>query len=362
MEIYLQPDFFADKERIIARNNSLECSLFTYGSGVKAARLSNKNGYIVILPYMGQMIWDINFNGRSLKMSSFIDEPSVTEDFLETYGCFLMHCGALRMGCPSPQDTHPLHGELPVAPYKDVTLFYGRSEDGDYIGITGQYVYRRAFGSFYTARPVLKLYENAAAAELEMNIKNRANDDMELMYMAHINFLPKDGAKICQPASWDAQNMRLRKNEAGHLKTDPRLEVFFDKIAKTPEYTQNIRKEDPYNPEAVFFIDKVCADEDGYAHFMQILPDGTADYISYRTNELGRCVRQYINTPDMQSLGLALPSTCEPEGYIKERAKGNIKILKPGEEFSAKMKFGVLDKKQAESMKEKIERTFGSDI
>lgn len=361
MKIYLQPEFFTNKETILAKHGDLSCSLFTYNSGVKAARLSNRYGYIIILPYMGQMIWDVCFNERSIKMKSFIEEPVETDDFLETYGCFLMHCGALRMGCPGPLDTHRLHGELPVAKYNNVHIILGTESDEKWLEITGEYVYKRAFGDYYNVRPALKLYENRTIADLAVEIKNCAKKDMELMYMAHINYLPEDGAKIYQPACWTDKNMRLRKNEAAHLKTDSNLSAFFDRIAKDPEYTQFIREDDAYDPEAIFYIYDVSANNDGYAEFIQEHTDGSSDYLSYNIDGLGHCVRQLIITPDQQSLGLALPATCEPEGYLKEREKGNVKILKPDEKFTAKMKFGVLDKSQTEKKIKEIENSTRSN-
>lgn len=48
-------------------------------------------------------------------------------------GAFALHCGALAMGCPGPEDDHQLHGELPNAPYQQAWLQTGSDEDGDYI-------------------------------------------------------------------------------------------------------------------------------------------------------------------------------------------------------------------------------------
>jgi hypothetical protein len=94
---------------------SLAVSLFTHDSGVQAVKLANDEGYIVVLPYMGQQVWNAFFQDRFLNMKTMYKEPKLVDHFLESYGCFVMHCGPLRMGCPGPEDDHPLHGRLAVA-------------------------------------------------------------------------------------------------------------------------------------------------------------------------------------------------------------------------------------------------------
>ena len=84
-----------------------------------------------------------------------------------------------------------------------------------------------------------------------------------------------------------------------------------------------------FDPEVVFYIDYET-DGDGWAHSMQVHPDGAADYIRYRPDQLDHGVRWICRTPDQDALGLILPSTAEPEGYTAEKAKGNIKTLAAG--------------------------------
>ena len=57
-------------------------------------------------------------DGRQLTMRSMFDQPQATRNYLETYGGFLIHCGFTAMGVPTKEDSHPLHGELPNAPYR----------------------------------------------------------------------------------------------------------------------------------------------------------------------------------------------------------------------------------------------------
>jgi hypothetical protein len=96
------------------------------------------------------------------------------------------------------------------------------------------------------------------------------------------------------------------------------------------------------------------ADEDGWAHSMQAHPDGSADYIRHRPAELDKGIRWISRTADQQALGIVLPSTAEPEGYLVEKAKGNIKVLPAQGVFRCTLEMGALTPAEAERMAERI--------
>jgi hypothetical protein len=109
--VNLTQNHFKNKETLLAKNGSLQCKTFRFSTGVCVLRLKNSKGYLDLLPFQGQQIWKAFFNGRNLTMESPIKEPISGVDFLKTYGAFLVHCGARRIGGPTPEDIHPLHGE-----------------------------------------------------------------------------------------------------------------------------------------------------------------------------------------------------------------------------------------------------------
>jgi hypothetical protein len=108
-----------------------------------------------------------------------------------------------------------------------------------------------------------------------------------------------------------------------------------------------------FDPEVVFFIDYL-ADSSGWAHTLQVHPDGSADFISHRPAELDHGVRWISRTADQDCLGLILPATAEPEGYTAEKAKGHIKLLPPGGEFHFELELGALTPAEAKTLEEKI--------
>lgn len=356
MEILLSPRYFSQKEKTFVEFGELSGSLFKYETGIDAIRLKNKSGYVILLPYNGQMIWDVVFCGRSLKMKSTYNEPRNVSNFIDTYGCFLMHCGALRMGCPGRDDDHPLHGELPYARYDEVKIIAGNDTKGNYIGVTGAFTYNRAFGDYYIARPIAKLYEDSTLIDISMTIENLSNYPMELMYMCHINFRPVDYGRIVQTASWSSDYMKVRTNIPSHYKIPPEYERFLKQLEDNPRITEIIRPDDAYYPEVIFYLNSVRVDNEGWAQLMQIHPDMTADYLKYKPIELDHCIRWISKTLNQEGLGLALPATCDPEGYNVEKKKGNIKEIAPKGLFTTSLTTGYLDNHSAIKQEEVINK------
>jgi hypothetical protein len=353
--IHLYPHFFGEAERTLVEHEGLKASTFRYPSGVCGLRLVNQVGEMTMLPFQGQQIWHLEFFGRTLTMKSMFSEPYPTQTYLHTYGGFLVHCGAVAMGVPGPEDHHPLHGELPNAPYQTVQLLVGRDERGSYLGVTGTYQYTVAFSHNYIAQPLVKFYGNSSRIHMSMHVKNLKRSEMELMYLAHVNFRPVDNGQLVYSAPCDPAHVRVRSSIPSHVRPPVGYREFLAELEAHPEKHNLLRPDLAFDPEAVFFID-YKTDEAGWAHSLQLHPDGSADFISHRPAQLAHGVRWISRTADQDCLGIVLPATAEPEGYSAEKAKGNIKTLPPGGEFYCEMEAGALSQPEAEEMAVKIKR------
>lgn len=352
-QINLQPYFFREAEKKLAEFAGLTASTFRYESGVCALRLVNQVGQITMLPFQGQQIWHAEFYGRTLTMKSMFDQPYPTLVYLNTYGGFLIHCGATAMGVPTEKDSHPLHGELPNAPYQTAQLLIGQDERGFYLGLTGTYQYTVAFNHNYTAQPVVKLYSDSSKISISLTIKNLKRSPMELMYLAHINFRPVDQGRLVYSAPCDPQHVRVRSSIPSHIHPAPGYREFLQELEAQPEKHNVLSPDLAFDPEVVFFIDYL-SDASGWAHSLQVHPDGSADFISHRPAELDHGVRWISRTADQDCLGIVLPATAEPEGYTAEKAKGNVKVLPPGGEFHFDLEVGALTPEEAKAMEQKI--------
>ncbi|MDR3355070.1 MAG: DUF4432 family protein [Synergistaceae bacterium] len=341
-KINLRRSFFSECEKELGTWGGLRASTFIYSTGVYGIRVGNERGEIVVLPWNGQMIWDVVFDGVNLKMKSQFSEPVDSTLLVDTYGAFLTHCGARRMGTPAPEDDHPLHGELPCAPYREAFLTFGEESGKWFLGVGGVYSYKQGFGDYYDASPEVRLFEDSTVLDIRMSIKNLSNYPMDLMYMCHANFLAGEDTRIVQSSGWSVDDMILRTSIPSHVKPTEEFMNFLEKLKSNPELTARMRPGDEYDPEIVFFLRNVAADPDGYAHFMQVFPDGRAHYVTYRPRELDHHVRWILKDKNQHVFGI-LPATCEPEGYTAEKKKGTVRSLAPGDSADFRVRAGLVD-------------------
>ncbi len=352
-KINLYKDMFSRDERVLFESGNFSVTSFVYSTGVEAVTLKNDKGYVTLLPFMGQMIWRMEFLGYDLVMKSIYDEPEVCyETYGESYGCFLMHCGLTAMGNPTAEDTHLPHGELPIAKYKEAYITFGEDEKGKYIALGGVYSHKRAFELNYDFSPECRLYEGKSTIDMTMTFKNNKDLPLEYFYLCHINYRPIDGAELFYNAK--------RENVVPHRE----VPEGYPKEKETNEYLDRLEKDisimdtvdsttQSYAPEIVFTC-KYDEDSDGNAHTMQVLPDGYACYVKHVPKELPFGVRWIARTDDEDALGMVLPATAEHKGYLYCKERGLEKYLQPGKSITYHITTGILTPDETEIMKNKI--------
>lgn len=354
-KIFLTPECFSERETPLVEFGVLKATTFRYETGVCALRLQNGQGELVLLPFQGQQIWSASFHGRNLTMKSMFDQPRDTRTYLETYGGFLLHCGMVAMGVPGPGDSHPLHGELPNAPYKKAWINAGEDDQGAYLEVGGEYQHTVAFNTNYIARPYTRLYAEKTTFWSGIEVNNLKKSPMEWMYLAHINFRPVDNARLVYSAPYDAAHVRPRTSIPSHVHPLPGFKEFLEELAKYPEKHHVLTPGLMFDPEVVFFID-YASDDQGWAYTMQVHPDGSADYVRHRPDQLSKGVRWICRTVDQDAMGMILPATAEPEGLSAEKAKGNIRTLGPGETWRCDYEMGALSPQEAQAIEKLIEK------
>jgi hypothetical protein len=353
--VILAKNQFSQNQSVVCENGRLRATSFVFTTGVHALRLESPRGHIVVLPYQGQQIWDVVCDGRRLTMKSFFPEPVPSDDLLDSYGAFLYHCGARRMGNPGPEDDHPLHGELPAASYDEAWVSFGEEAGEPYLGVSGSFTYARAFGDKYRAVPLVKLFESRSVLDVSMTIENLTHYPMDLMYMCHINFLPAENGEIVQAAGWNAEDMVVRSLIPSHVKPTSQYLELLEELKRDPGVMRTLRADDEYNPEIVFYLRNLKHDPDGSTHMIQKHADGSSDYVGYNVKQLDHTVRWIVKHKDQQVIGMALPSTCDPEGYTTEKSKGNVRTLAPESAVTFKVRTGYLDAAHTKEMEQRIE-------
>jgi hypothetical protein len=353
--IALRREFFTETERPFVKDGELSASLFRYGTGVEAVRIANARGQIVVLPFQGQQVWDARFDQRTLTMKSLFTQPACTRQFIATYGAFFIHCGATAMGNPGKGDTHPLHGELPNAPYQQASLVRGTDEKGPFIALEGEYRHTIAFECDYTARPRVTMRPGEALLTVSMEIQNHRKVPMGLMYLAHINFLPMDNGRLVYSAPCTPSSVRVRTVIPSDIHPQPGYEEFLKQIAADPSRHNVLTPGLAFDPEVVLYL-AYRADAEGWGRTLMVHPDGYASYVGHKPGQLPHAVRWISRIPDQDAIGILLPATAEPDGYLAEKAKGNVKVLAAMESVRYEVETGLLTPGQARDMEARIEK------
>ena len=353
--IAIRREFFTETERPFVEDGELSATLFRFDTGVEAVRISNARGEIIVLPFQGQQVWNARFDERTLTMKSLFTKPNCTRQFTATYGAFFIHCGATAMGNPSREDTHPLHGELPNAPYQEASLVVGTDEKGPFIALEGEYRHTIAFECDYTAHPRVMLRPGEAVVPVSMEIHNHRKVPMDLMYLAHINFRPIDNGRLVYSAPCNPTTVRVRTVIPSDIHPAAGYEEFLKQLADDPSRHNVLKPGLAFDPEVVFYL-SYRAGADGWSRTLMVHPDGYASYVGHKPRQLPHGVRWISRIPDQDGIGILLPATAEPDGYLAEKAKGNIKVLPAGESVRYEMEAGLLTPGQAIAMETQIEK------
>eukprot|EP00040_Diaphanoeca_grandis_P026767 m.150380 g.150380 ORF g.150380 m.150380 type:complete len:557 (-) comp30724_c1_seq6:62-1732(-) len=339
---------------------SAEC--FTYSTGVEAVRVRNALGNIIVLPFQGQQIWDAEFLGRRLTMKSMFAVPRKVDNdkqwgYLDTYGAFFVHCGAEAMGCPSADDEHKLHGDLPNAQYQKAYIRLGVDNRGKFIEVGGEYSHVVAFKTHYVARPSIRLYAGQTTIPITMQLKNEFHKPMDLMYMAHTNFRPVTGSELLCSHFMHADSVTVSSSVNGLVPPTPDYIEFVASVKKDPTIVSRLTPEviKGLDPEVLLYLRNFLKDADGFAHSMQVLPDGSADYVKHSPDELPRVTRWMVVDGSHSALGLCLPGTAEPTGKASETKKGNLRQLASGNTQIFSIEVGALDKTRANEVHQIID-------
>ena len=355
VRVALKRSSFGEKEREAVASGALKASLFKYDTGIEAIRVSNSRGNVVVLPYMGQIVWSATFDGVELAMRSMFPAPRPAKTIVETYGCLAYHCGILRSGVPGPGDNHALHGEAPCAEMDEAGIACGEDERGPWMAVTGRRDYAMGFGAHYLATPRVVLRAEATSLAVVMEVENVAADPMDVMYMCHANFAFPEGARIIQPVPFAPQYVVARTAIPGHIPPTPEYEAAIQEFARHPEQMEVLKEPKRYDPEQVFYIKGVKRGPDGLVHFMALRREGDAFAVAYDPESMPHNIRWILVNGGQQVAGFAMPATCEPEGYTAEKRKGNVRSLAAGAKTRFLTRLGYVDKAHAAEQARAIE-------
>ncbi|XBS67901.1 DUF4432 family protein [Acerihabitans sp. KWT182] len=343
----LKKTFFSSSPMEIARSDGCSAELFTYETGIEAIRLKNRRGYLVVLPYYGQMIWQARFDDIDLAMSSGFNAPRPAMDIVGTYGCFIYHSGLLRNGNPGERDHHPLHGEMPLAPMDRAGIEIGEDENGKWMAVVGEREYIMGFGDHYMARPRVLIRPDQSTFEIRMEVENLGLDPMDLMYMCHANFAFVEGGRIVQPTGFGNKDTVIRTSVPAIVQANDDYLAHLARMKEDPSATEVIDTALGVDPELVFYLKNLKKAQDGLVHVMLRRPTGDAFVVAYDPDEFSHLVRWILANNKQKVCAFAMPATCGVEGHYAEKRLGNVRSLPGGKSAGFKIKLGYLNATEA---------------
>lgn len=339
-EIALRPGDFPQAETPLASRGALAATAFRYPTGVAGLRIANGAGHIDVLPFQGQQIWDALFRGRRLTMETAIPHPLPTQDYRATYGAFYLHCGGSAMGNPTAADTHPLHGELPNLPMDGAVLRLGSDADGDWAEVESHALTDAGDGGRLEVVARLRLRAGATMIEIGIAVGNAGTARQPVFYLGHANFAPLKGARIVD----DGHPAHVTLRPPPYAPTSaPEGRAWHDAVAADYARHRDIRPDDCVDPEFVATY-RLTAPAGAIAETRQVHPDGRADVVRQRTDDLPAIVRWIDRSRVRRAVGFALPATTSPDGRAAALAAGEAVWLEPGAWFRTTLWAGTDDR------------------
>lgn len=346
--IQLKKPFFETISATFAQHAECRAELFRFDTGIEGVRLANDRGVVEVLPYYGHMIWRATFDGVDLTMANPFSAPRPAHDIVGTYGCFMYHSGLLANGNPGPDDTHALHGEMPIAAIDHAALELGEDELGPFIASTGIREYAMGFGDHYVSRTKVLIRPGQATFEISTSVENLGKDPMDLMYMCHANFAFVEGGRIVQPTGFGSKDTVIRPSVPAIVRSNDEYVKRLQKIGSDPTGTEVMDLAVGLDPELVFYLQNLRTAEDGKVHVMMQRPDGGAFMVAYDPTQFSYLVRWILVNNKHKVCAFAMPATCGVEGYAVEKAKGNVRSLKGGEKADFHVRLGYLAPEEAQ--------------
>jgi hypothetical protein len=355
-KVNFKPSFFGDRPMELLCDGALSAVAFRYETGVCGLHIKNQHCSMVVLPYMGQQIWFAEFEGKKLTQRSIFDQPQATTKFGDNYGGFLLHCGLTNINCAEEGEDYPLHGELPFADYQEAYTGIGHDEKGKYLVAGGTFIYRNSQEYHYAYSPQLRLYDDASVAEMHIDIHNRRGSSLDYMFMCHMNWLAVEGSRLVYSAKKDKEHMKVDPTElGGDSARAVHIRKYGKKLLEDPALADVLdSKTQCYDPEMCI---NICyeSDKKGWAHAMQVMPEGDACYVGFCTNKLPYALRWFCRTADEDGVGIALPTTGTNRSTAYQKENGYYNTLPPGAHDNLRFDFGYLDKEKAQGMEYYIE-------
>lgn len=306
--------------------------------GVEAVDFRTGTGFsFTVLPGRGMDISYAEYNGQPLCWRSATGDvgPSYFEPeglgwLRGFYGGLVVTCGMTYAGAPCTDEEKELglHGRMSYTPAKNVWTD-GQWEGDEYVMWTqGKVREASVFGENIVLTRKVRARLGESKFHLHDVVENLGFEPVPHMYLYHIN-----GGF---PAVDEDSVLLSPTQEAVPRDEDAQVDA---------EHYYRFEPPTPGFKERVYYHDMI-PDVDGYIHAALVNKNfndgqGFGFYIKYCKSQLPRFIEWKMNGEGTYVVGME-PANCLVEGRSKERERGTLQFLKPGEKREYKLEIGVL--------------------
>ena len=310
--------------------------------GVQAYEVKTGSGFqFTVLASRGLDISTAEHNGRSLAWRSSTGdvapqyyEPEGLGWLRSFYGGLVVTCGMTAAGAPCVDQGQALglHGRFSHTPAKDVCVRQKWDGDDYVMKISGKMRETVVFGEnlVLTRRVRAKLGEDRFW--MSDIVENEGFATQPLMILYHINggFPAIDGGAemVCPSASWQPRDAEAENEKELACKFPPPVKDFKERC-----YYHDMK------PGRDGIVTTALANR-GFGG-----GEGFGFYVKYRKDQLPFFTEWKMMGQGTYVVGME-PANCHVEGRDKERARGTLQFIEPGEEREFDLEIGCLTSKE----------------
>ncbi len=321
--------------------------------GVHAIDVRTGSGFnFTVTPDRGMDITYAEYNGQPLCWRSATGdvhpafyEPEGLGWLRSFYGGLVTTCGMTYAGAPCSDEGKELglHGRISNTPAKNVCIDDEWRGDNYTIRIHGKVRESAVFGE--NIQLTRKIWTNLGESRFFIHdiVENLGFEPTPHMYLYHINggFPAVDEDSLLISTSKSA------------TPRDEEAKIGEDRYYVFERPTKGFK-------EKVYYHD-MAVDKDGYAYSALVNKafnngQGFGFYVKYLKSQLPRFIEWKMNGEGTYVVGME-PANCLVEGRDKERQRGTLQFLQPGERREYIIEIGVLQSiKEIEELEAKISK------
>lgn len=309
--------------------------------GVDAVDVRTGSGFrFTVLPGRGMDISYAEYKGIPLcwrsstgDVNSTYFEPRGLGWLRGFYGGLLVTCGMTYAGAPTVDQGEELglHGRQSYIPARNV-WYDGQWNGDDYVmWVQGKVRETSVFGENILL--TRKIWAKLGESKLYLHdvVENVGFEETPHMILYHINIgfpIVDEGSILISPTKGRSATPRDAEAQVD-------AEHFNVFQAPTPNFKERV------------YYHEMVPDNDGYVHVILANKkfnsgQGLGVYVKYLKDELPRFIEWKMNGQGIYVVGIE-PANCLVEGRDKERERGTLQFLKPGERREYHLEIGVLD-------------------